>query len=82
VGVITGAVVQAIETVRGWVPLMDGSTFDVAVIVPVPEFCALTNPLALIVAMAAPPELVPVTDHDTGVLLLVLPSLNVPTANI
>jgi hypothetical protein len=85
VGVMTGAVVQATETVMGWVPLIDGSTFDVAVIVPVPpvpELAAVTRPLALIVAIGVPLVSVPEIDHDTGVLLLVVPSLKVPTANI
>ena len=51
VGLITGAVVQATETVMGWVPVIDGSIFDAAVTVPVPTFCAVTSPPALIVAM-------------------------------
>ena len=36
VGLMIGALVQATATVIGWVPLIDGSTFDVAVTVPVP----------------------------------------------
>ena len=51
VGLIMGAVVQAIETVIGWVPVIDGSTFDDAVTVPVPTSCAVTRPPGVMVAM-------------------------------
>ena len=47
---ITGVSVQATETVRVWVPLIEGSTFEVAVIVPVPVSCAVTSPPLEIVA--------------------------------
>ena len=60
---------------------MDGSIFEVAVTVPVPVFCpAVTSPEELIVAIV--PPLDDVMDQLTGVVLLVLPSLKVPTANI
>lgn len=82
VGLMTGALVQATETVRGWVPLIDGSRFEVAVMVPLPVSCpAVTSPELEIVAMAPPPDPVPVTLQLTGVLLDE-PSLKVPTANI
>ncbi len=51
VGLIMGAVVHAIETVIGWVPVIDGSTFDDAVTVPVPTSWAVTSPPGVIVAM-------------------------------
>lgn len=51
VGLMIGAVVQAIETVMGWVPVIDGSIFDAAVMVPVPTLCAVTSPPGLMVAM-------------------------------
>jgi hypothetical protein len=51
VGLMMGAVVQAIETAMGWVPVIDGSTFDDAVTVPVPTSCAVTSPLGVIVAI-------------------------------
>ncbi len=81
VGVTVGALVQATETVMGWVPLIDGNTFEVAVMVPVPDSWAVTRPELEIVAMLEPPEPVPVTLQLTGVLLDE-PSLKVPTANI
>lgn len=46
-----GALVQATATVMGWVPLMEGSKFEVAVTVPVPVACAVTSPDGEIVAM-------------------------------
>ena len=50
-GVTMGTLVQAIETTRGWLPLMDGSKFDAAVTVPEPELCAVTSPPVVTVAM-------------------------------
>jgi hypothetical protein len=46
-----GALVQATATVMGWVPLIEGSTFEVAVTVPLPVACAVTSPELEIVAM-------------------------------
>lgn len=50
VGLTIGALVHATETVSGWVPVIEGRIFDVAVMVPVPTLCAVTSPPALIVA--------------------------------
>jgi len=50
-GVTRGALVQATETTRGWLPVIVGSIFDPAVMVPVPTLCAVTNPPVVIVAM-------------------------------
>ncbi len=50
-GVTMGALVQATETMMGWVPLIVGSIFEVAVTVPEPAFVAVTRPPAVIVAM-------------------------------
>src|SRR5258708_14366505 len=55
--------------------------FEAAVIVPVPVAWAVTSPPGEMVATGVPPAPVPETLQVTGVLLL-LPSLNVPTANI
>ena len=51
VGLTMGALVQATETTRGWLPLIDGSKFDAAVTVPEPELCAVTSPPVVTVAM-------------------------------
>jgi len=51
VGLMIGALVQATATVMGWVPLIEGSTFEVAVTVPLPVACAVTSPELEIVAM-------------------------------
>jgi len=47
-----GALVQATETTRGWLPVIDGSMFDAAVTLPAPVLCAVTSPLLVTVAMA------------------------------
>ena len=75
-GVIVIALVQAIETVSGWVPVMAGLVDEVAVIVAVPVVCAVARPPAVISATPAGVIL-----QVTGVVP-VLPSLKVPTANI
>jgi|SRR5579862_1603463 len=76
-----GALVQATETVRGWVPVIDGRMLEDAVIVPVPEDCAVTSPPEVMVATFVPSTPVPEMLQVTGVVPLE-PSLNVPTANI
>ena len=81
VGLMIGELVQATETVRGWVPVIDGRTLEDAVIVPVPVDCAVTSPPEETVAIFVPSVPVPEMLQVTGVVPLE-PSLNVPTANI